>query len=65
MPDQIITEDGLYLVSENVAGLASASTLNDVRVTLITKETFTISPATNGWLFGSGWSWSGSNMTPV
>jgi hypothetical protein len=65
MTMRLLTETGDYLVGEPIAGLTSASSLNDALVTLIEKETFTVNPLTTGWLVGSGWSWSGSNMTPV
>ena len=56
-----ISENGLTRVAESVAGLTSASSLNDAYVVVITKETFTLEPIARGWLVGSGWAWSAVN----
>ena len=67
MASRLLTESGDYLVGESVAGLTSASSLNDARVSLIAKETFTVNPLTNGWLIGANWSWNAGNgnMEPI
>ena len=52
-----ISEDGRTRVAESVAGLSSASSLNDAVIISIQKEIFTIDPLTTGWLIGSGWAW--------
>lgn len=56
-----ITENGDTRIGESVAGLTLASSLNDARITLITKETFTTDPLLRGWLIGANWSWSSVN----
>lgn len=54
----ITTEDGNILVMENVAGITGATSLNDAYIIPLFKETFTVNPATNGWVLGSGWAWN-------
>ena len=61
MADQIITEASDILVSETVPGIAEASTLNDINVSTINKETFDTNPTTRNWLIGSEWSWDSTN----
>lgn len=56
-----ISEDGLIRVAESIAGLTSVSSLNDARISIITKETFTLEPTARGWLVGSGWAWNVTN----
>lgn len=61
MADIIITESGDTIVSETVAGIADASTLNDINVATINKEEFLTNPTDRGWLVGSGWEWDSVN----
>lgn len=58
-----ISEDGRTRVAESVAGVPNASSLNDANISTLIKETFTLEPIARGWLAGSGWSWTGTNMT--
>lgn len=55
------TEDDNRIVQETALGVTGASTLNDTRVSNITKFTFDTDPELDGWLIGSGWAWSASN----
>lgn len=63
----LTTESGDLLLTENAAGIAGASSLNDSSTALITKETFETNPLLRGWLIGSGWAWDAVNlnMKPV
>jgi len=56
------TEDGKTIVSENLPGLTGASTLNDISVQKINKETFSTNPVNNGWQFGTDWEWDNINF---
>ena len=56
-----ISEDGRTRVGESIAGVTGASTLNDIAITVIDKETFTTDPTLRSWLFGSSWAWSSIN----
>ncbi len=46
---------------EDITGIIGASTLNDVSVVGIDKETFTSDPVARGWLVGFNWEWDASN----
>lgn len=58
----LITEAGDTLKAETVAGIASASTLNDISVVTIYKETFETNPASRGWLVGTDWQFINNRM---
>lgn len=60
MTIRLITEDGRRLVSEAASGISGASSLNDTRVEVISKEEFTTNPLSNGWLLGNNWVWDGA-----
>jgi len=59
--DNITTEAGDTIMLETVAGLASASSLNDISVVTINKEHFATNPASRGWLIGTDWEWDSVN----
>lgn len=61
MANTLTTESGDILVSETVAGIAEASTLNDINVVTINKETFDTNPESRGWTIGAAWAWSSGN----
>lgn len=46
---------------ETVAGIASASSLNDISVVTINKELFETDPAARDWLIGSLWIYDSTN----
>lgn len=48
-------------MAETVAGIASASTLNDISVVTIDKETFDSDPVARGWLYGTDWVYDSVN----
>jgi hypothetical protein len=56
----ITTESGDLIVQESVTGLPGASSLNDAKVQIITKEDFSIDPTTRGWFVGVEWTWDSS-----
>jgi hypothetical protein len=58
----LITESGDTIMLETVAGISSASTLNDISVVTIYKELFTTDPSTRGWLVGTTWVWDSVNL---
>ena len=58
----ITTEDGNTLMMETVAGISGASTLNDISIVTINKETFDTDPTTRGWLIGSDWVYDSVNF---
>ena len=58
----LITESGNTLQAETVSGVASASTLNDISVVTIYKETFDTNPTSRDWLVGSLWVWDSVNL---
>jgi hypothetical protein len=58
----LITESGDILQAETVSGVASASTLNDISVVTIYKETFDTSPTSRDWLVGTDWEWDSVNL---
>lgn len=58
----LITESGDTLKAETVAGIASASALNDISVVTIYKELFTTNPESRGWLVGTDWEWDSVNL---
>ena len=62
MADQLTAEDNDRLISETVPGIAEASTLNDVSVVPITKETFDTNPVFRNWQIGTEWSWDSTNQ---
>lgn len=47
---------------ETVAGLSDASTLNDISVVTIFKETFDTNPESRGWMVGTDWVWDSVNL---
>jgi len=61
MAQRLLTESGNNLVMEDITGIIGASTLNDVSVVGIDKETFTSDPVARGWLVGFNWEWDASN----
>ncbi len=58
----LITESGNTLMMETVSGLDNASSLNDISVVTINKETFDTNPSLNGWIIGSLWVWDAVNL---
>lgn len=58
---RLLTENGLYITAEAVAGFTGASSLNDSAVFMLNKETFDTTPLTRGWYAGSGWAYNGTN----
>lgn len=58
----LITESGNTLQAETVSGVASASTLNDISVVTIYKETFDTNPTSRDWLVGTDWEWDSVNL---
>lgn len=62
MASTIITESGDTLKLETVAGITGASSLNDLRIVTINKETFATNPETRGWLVGTDWEWDSINL---
>ncbi len=57
----LITESGNVIMLETVAGISSASSLNDISVVTIFKEVFDTDPASRGWLIGTDWVWDSVN----
>jgi hypothetical protein len=62
MADTLITESGNTLVMETVTGITGASTLNDISIVTIFKETFDTTPTDRGWLIGTDWEWDAVNL---
>jgi hypothetical protein len=58
----LTTESGDILQAETVSGVASASTLNDISVVTIYKETFDTNPTSRDWLVGTDWEWDSVNL---
>lgn len=67
MANSILTESGDKIVNETIAGITNASSLNDVLVTVLLKETFDTDPTTRGWLYGINWAYDAAaqNMEAV
>jgi hypothetical protein len=67
MANSILTEAGDKIVNETIAGVTNASSLNDVLVTVLLKETFETIPTSRGWQYGINWAYNASNknMEPV
>lgn len=67
MASNITTEAGDKIINETVAGVTNASTLNDVLITLLLKETFETNPTPRGWIYGINWAYNGTNqnMEPI
>jgi hypothetical protein len=59
--NNITTEAGDTIMLETVAGLASASSLNDISVVTINKERFATNPVSRGWMIGTDWEWDSVN----
>lgn len=57
----LTTEDGKILTTESVPGITGASSLNDISIQPIYKETFDTDPSTRGWIIGSDWEWDSVN----
>ena len=57
----LTTEDGKIITAETLPGITGASSLNDINIQQITKETFDTDPADNGWIIGSDWEWDSVN----
>lgn len=57
----ITTEAGDILMAETVAGISTASSLNDISIVTIFKETFDTNPESRGWLIGVDWMWDSTN----
>ena len=47
---------------ETVAGITGASSLNDISIVTINKETFDTNPITRDWLVGTDWEWDAVNL---
>lgn len=62
MTDRILTESGDVLMMETVPGIPLASSLNDIDVQEIIKETFDADPSAHGWLVGTDWVWDSVNL---
>jgi hypothetical protein len=60
--DTLTTESGDILMMETVAGISGASSLNDISIVTIYKETFDTSPTTRGWTIGTDWEWDAVNL---
>lgn len=58
----LITESGNTLKAETIAGISSASSLNDISVVTINKELFGTDPAARDWLLGTDWVWDAVNL---
>lgn len=58
----LTTEAGDRLMAETVSGVSGASTLNDVSVETIFKETFDTNPTDRGWTVGTDWEWDATNQ---
>ena len=48
-------------MAETVAGISTASSLNDISIVTIFKETFDTNPESRGWLIGVDWMWDSTN----
>jgi hypothetical protein len=57
----ITTESGDIIMMETVAGISSASSLNDISVVTINKEHFDTDPSSRGWLIGTDWEYDTVN----
>ena len=55
------TEDGKILMAETSEGIADASSMNDISVETIHKETFDTDPSARGWQYGTLWVYDGTN----
>lgn len=62
MTNRILTESSNVLMMETVLGIPLASSLNDIDVQDINKETFSTDPSANGWLIGTDWVWDSVNL---
>lgn len=62
MSSTLITESSDTIMMETVAGLSDASTLNDISVVTIFKETFDTNPESRGWMVGTDWVWDSVNL---
>lgn len=49
-------------MAETLEGIPEASSLNDIDVQPINKETFSTDPTSRGWMLGSRWSWDSVNL---
>jgi len=63
----LTTEDSKIITAESIAGITGLSTLNDINVQTINKETFTTDPTLRNWQIGAQWQWDNinNNMKPV
>ena len=57
----LVTESGNRIMAETVSGITGASSLNDISVVTIFKETFDTNPTARGWLVGADWEWDSVN----
>lgn len=57
----LITESSDTIKLETIAGISSASSLNDISVVTINKEEFDTDPATRDWLLGTDWEYDSVN----
>lgn len=57
----LTTESGDILMLETVAGISGASSLNDISIVTINKETFDTNPTARGWILGTGWAYDSTN----
>ena len=62
MASTLTTESGDILMMETAAGITGASSLNDISIVTIFKETFSENPINNGWLYGTDWEWDAVNL---
>jgi hypothetical protein len=61
MSSTLITESGNIIMMETVAGVSSASSLNDISIVTINKETFDTDPTLRSWLVGADWEYDSTN----
>ncbi len=58
----LITESGNTIKLETIAGISTASSLNDISVVTINKEEFDTDPIARSWLYGTDWEWDSINQ---
>lgn len=58
----LLTESSDRIMAETVAGIAGASTLNDISIENIYTEDFSTNPLSNDWQIGAGWEWDAVNL---
>lgn len=58
----LITESSDTIKLETIAGISSASSLNDISVVTINKEEFDTNPSTRDWFVGTDWEYDSINL---